>query len=132
GWGTYVKSMGSLSVNVQVDAQQDQRPQHRGEERRAPGPEGIQVRPVVVRRGHDPAGDQVERGDPADADPRGGSGCGVAHPSSSFSGKTRKRRLGLLPGKSRLEFAPDGYALPKVHRKGAFLSTRQRLSNQRW
>jgi hypothetical protein len=63
-------------MNVQVDAEQDERPENGREERGAPGLERVQVRPVVVRRGDDPAGDQVERGDPADADPRGG-GCGV-------------------------------------------------------
>src|SRR5579864_1381834 len=89
-------------VEVQIDAEQDQRPQNGAEQRRAPALQGVQVSPVVVGARDDPADDQVQGGDPADADAGCGSCC-ITHedlPPFSFSSeRTNGAGLWLLAGR---------------------------------
>src|SRR5436189_1132853 len=85
------------SVNVEVDADEDQRPEDRRQNPRDDRLDAVDVLPVVVRGGDDPADDQVEHHEPADADARRGprSGC-IAHfqylpVRSSFAGSNEQR-----------------------------------------
>src|SRR5436190_15911805 len=54
-------------VDVQVDAEQDQRPEHGRQESRGDLLQAVQLRPVVVRARHDPAGNEIHDDEQAEA-----------------------------------------------------------------
>src|ERR1051326_5782641 len=57
-------------VDVETHPDQDQWPQDGCQDGGDDRLQGVKVRPVMVRRGDDPAGDQVDDDEPADAGPR--------------------------------------------------------------
>src|SRR5437870_7337670 len=71
------------SMDVQVDADEDERPERGRKHRRDHRFQRVEVRPVVMARGHDPARDQVDRGEPADAEARTHGRC-TKHSATSF------------------------------------------------
>src|SRR5438067_12168678 len=67
-----------LSAEVHVHAHEDQRPEQRRDHGGAYRLQGVEIRAVVVGRGDDAAGDQIEGHEPADAEAPAG-GCGAEH-----------------------------------------------------
>src|SRR6266566_1933550 len=61
------------SVEVEVHAGQDQRPENRRDQGRDDVPDAVEVRPVVMRGRHDAAGDEID--EQQNADPWPGSRC---------------------------------------------------------
>src|SRR5437762_13508584 len=69
----------AASVDMEVDAEEDERPEDRRQQPGADRLEAVNVLPVVVGRRHDGPDHQIDHEDPADADARrGGCSC-IAH-----------------------------------------------------
>src|SRR3954468_8763467 len=104
-------------MDVEVDPEQDQRPQHGCEQRRPDLLEGVEIRPVVMGGRDDRPDDQIHEEDDADSRPRSRRcWCVVGHASSVTS--FRSIPAYPLPGSendataNRLTEPPESEARP--------------------